>query len=125
MKSVVNVRSGVSEEMDQQLLVNWILRTFGEDVAECFHHSPNGGLRDKRTASRLKMMGTRRGVPDLMCFCGRDGYVGLALELKLAGGRVSKDQQRWIDRLAAHGWMTSVAYGLDDAQRIVSEYLHS
>lgn len=122
---MVNVRSGVNEETDQVLLVNWILRTFGEDVADCFHHSPNGGLRDKRTASRLKMMGTRRGVPDLMCFCGRDGYVGLALELKLAGGRVSADQQRWLDRLAAHGWMTNVAYGLDDAQRIVSEYLHS
>ena len=47
-----------------------------------------------------------------MCFCGRDGYVGLALELKLAGGRVSAEQQRWLDRLAAHGWMTNVAYGL-------------
>ena len=50
---------------------------------------------------------------------------GLALELKLAGGRVSKDQQRWLDRLAAHGWMTNVAYGLEDAQRIVEEYLSS
>ena len=39
---VPTVKSGVNEETDQVLLVNWILRTFGEDVAECFHHSPNG-----------------------------------------------------------------------------------
>ena len=51
---MVNVRAGVNEELDQQLLVNWILRTFGEDVAECFHHSPNGGLRtsEQPAASR-------------------------------------------------------------------------
>ena len=62
---------------------------------------PNGGLRSKRVASRLKAMGVRAGVPDLVVL-----WLGqwIFIELKPpTGGFLSKAQRETIPLLERAG----------------------
>jgi hypothetical protein len=76
---------------------------------------PNGGHRDKATAARLKAEGVQRGVPDLLVFLP-DGRT-LALEMKAReSGRLSTEQQQWLEYLAGRpGWTTAVVHGAKEA----------
>ena len=84
---------------------------------------PNGGWRAKRTAAAMKAEGVKPGVPDYLLPVGRGGYVGLALELKTAKGRVSPEQCEWLAHLAAQGWQAVVARGWEQAWDVVRDYM--
>lgn len=75
-------------------------------------HTPNGGLRNVGEARRLKTLGVKAGVPDLLAV--REGRL-FAVELKAPGGRVSDAQREMLAALEAAGVATAVAYGLDEA----------
>ncbi len=90
-------------------------------------HIPNGGKRRPREARTLKLMGTYPGVPDLFIvsrpFPGTK-WPGLFLELKKTkedGGKLSPDQIKWRDILVESGYEWRVAYGLDDAIRVLND----
>ena len=71
---------------------------------------PNGGLRNKVTANRLRWEGVSPGVPDL--------YIPawlLWIEVKTEKGRLSSAQKGWIKYLESIGQRCLVVYGLDDA----------
>jgi hypothetical protein len=54
---------------------------------------------------------TARGVSDLLvCYQGRF----IAIEVKRPGGRVSPEQERFLERVRAAGGIGLVAYGVDD-----------
>lgn len=82
-------------------------------------HTPNGGLRNVGEAGRLKALGVKAGVPDLLAV--RDGRL-FALELKAQGGRVSDAQREMLAALEAAGVATAVAYGLDEALAIFERW---
>ena len=75
------------EERLQQAIVTAISRMAPK--VYCFH-IPNGGLRSKLEAIRMKAGGVRRGVPDL-CLILSDGEVAF-VEIKAAGGKLSPEQ---------------------------------
>ena len=107
-----------SEASEQMALVRWLRRH-----RLVFCHVPNGGLRRKSEARKLKAMGTQPGVPDILVFSPPPGgeFVGAAIELKrIGGGKVSAAQRGWIDRLGACGWATFVAAGHTEAERWLS-----
>lgn len=75
-------------------------------------HVPNGGLRDKATASRLKSQGVKPGVPDILIF----DRPCVAIEMKaLRSGRPTKAQRCWLSDLADRGWWVTVAHGYQEA----------
>ena len=115
---------GKSEELDQQLLVNWFKRTY-PDVFPWLHHSPNGGRRDALVGQKMKMMGTKPGVPDLMLFVPVGEWVGLAVELKHPNGRgrLSPEQAKWIEHLSSQGWQVVVCNGMDEGKEAFRGYL--
>ena len=81
-------------------------------------HVPNGGHRHLAVAAKLKRMGVKAGVPDFLVFDpppGMPSAVGVALELKAHGGRVSKQQRGWLDDLQDRRWLAMVALGAGDA----------
>jgi hypothetical protein len=86
-------------------------------------HVPNGGYRHKGTARKLKIQGVKAGIPDILIFSGPDGEVlscaGIAIELKIKGGRVSPNQREWLATLDGLGWRTFIAYGAGDAIRLL------
>lgn len=98
------------EEHEQKALLLWIdvVALPQEPRLQWLYHTPNGGLRSKGTAGRLKAMGTRAGVPDLHLPVACRGYHGTYLELKAPGEQPSPAQQHWLAGLAAQGHHTGV-----------------
>jgi hypothetical protein len=80
-----------------------------------------GGLYTSTKQARMaKASGLERGVPDLLIFEAPEGaqFVGVALEMKRAGGRPSdlrKEQREWLRALEVLGWRSLVGYGAEDA----------
>lgn len=75
-------------------------------------HTPNGERRDKATGGRLKAMGVKAGVPDLLLL--REGRL-YGIELKREGGRTSKGQGAMLDQMSGAGAEVAVCMGLDAA----------
>jgi hypothetical protein len=84
---------------------------------------PNGGLRHRTVAAKLKAEGAKPGVPDLLLPVPLGGYTGLAIEMKSMTGYASREQRDWIEALRSHGWRAEVCRGRDAAWKVVLEYV--
>jgi len=128
----------MSEEAIHKAVVDWAdWQAATEPALELLFHVPNGGSRHPAEAKKLRQMGVRQGVPDLLLSVRRQGvggalakepegyvqYSGLALELKSPSGRLRDTQKWWIGRLKEQGWAVAVAYGFDEAHYIIERYL--
>ena len=87
-----------SEDAEQEKVVCWAkLMSNAYPDLELLYHVPNGGSRNKAEVSKLKRMGVRAGVPDLVLPVPRAGYAGLYIELKVGENRPSNNQKDWLD----------------------------
>ena len=85
----------------QTSLVQWIR----EVDPEILFTATNGGVRlSMNQAKRMKAAGYLRGVPDLLFFEARDGFHGLAIELKAPKGRISPIQREQVEEFRIRGW---------------------
>lgn len=110
-----------SESQEQQRLV-LKLRWFFPDLI--FFAIPNGGLRNKSEAVRMKLEGVEKGTPDIFIAEPRNSFYGLFLELKKAsGGEVSMEQKKKIKELREKGYQAEVCYGALDALEKIKKYL--
>lgn len=82
-----------------------------------------GGVRvAMHTAVRMKQAGYKKGIPDLLIFEPRNGYTGLAVEVKTLKGRPSEHQKMWIQKLRDRGWKAEICKGLDKCIETIDEY---
>lgn len=119
------IRYPRAEHDEQVALIAWLRWMHPEAWAHCYA-IPNGGHRHQAVAKRMKDEGVKRGVPDLCLALPRRHWHGLYVEMKAAGTTacsVSKEQREWIARLQTAGYQATVAHGLDDAKRVIAEYL--
>lgn len=100
----------VSEEAIHRSVADYLARCARPGVF--WTHVPNGGMRPYAEAAKLKGMGAKAGVPDLMIV--KEGRA-MWLELKTESGRLSPAQAALHAELRAAGCEVWVAYGLDDA----------
>lgn len=87
---------------------------------------PNGGMRHPIEAHNLKLQGVKAGIPDLMLAYPSNNYHGLFIELKRNSprkGLISAEQAIWLHRLQNAGYLATVAYGWEDAWKIITNYL--
>lgn len=106
------------EDQIQIALIKW-LREVYPDV--CVFHIPNGGLRNKREAKKLKDMGVLAGVSDLFF-----PDLSIWLELKNEKGKLTKDQKSFLhDRENLGDYICLVAYGFKDAKEQLIPYLEN
>lgn len=97
-----------TEHEEQRQLVSWFRKTY-PDVR--IFAIPNGGLRGKTTAMKLKAEGVSPGVPDLFVPAW-----ALWIEMKRQkGGSVSLEQKDWHNYLVSIGHKILIAKGFDDA----------
>lgn len=80
------------------------------------YYSPEG--------SKLKQMGVKRGIPDVMIFESRGGYAGLAIELKVGSNKPSDDQLMWMTQLKKWGWLCMWSNDLDAIIETVDDYMN-
>ena len=77
----------------------------------CWFAVPNGEKRSPITGAKLKAMGVRPGVSDLIILVNRRPY---ALELKAGRGAPSLAQDLWGDEWVSAGGSYHVGRDLDD-----------
>lgn len=123
----VKAKMGRPEQEAGALLIEWIdlvALPNGLKPGEFFYHVANGGGRSKAEAGILKGQGVRPGWPDYCLDLPAGPYHGLRLELKAEDGAKPPDHQlKILARLESVGFKCCVAWGFEEAQRYVSEYL--
>ena len=87
-----------------------------------YFHVPNGELRDKRAAAKLKAMGVLPGVADLVFVWDDDGLRNLYLELKAKGRRQTLEQITFAEVIALAGASYRCTDNLDDALAILKSF---
>lgn len=115
-----------SEHQEQVALFQWAaVQSKTYPALSLLFAIPNGGHRNKVTASKLKAEGVKPGVPDICLPVPRAGYHALFIELKRkTGGKgPTADQRKWIDALSAFGYLALVCKGWDEAKVIIENYL--
>lgn len=113
------------EEVEQIQLFRWT-ENWASTTPELLllHAIPNGGLRSKSEAARMKAAGVKAGVPDLFLPVAKNGCHGLYIELKRQkGGRVSPDQVAWMETLQKQGYCCALARGWEMAAEVICDYL--
>lgn len=83
-------------------------------------HAPLEGKRSKFEQYKAVKLGLTlsKGFPDLQLWYKKEE---LFLELKTLTGTLSKEQRDWIARLTKNGKDVRVAYGIDEAIRIIDD----
>jgi VRR-NUC domain len=108
-----------SEYDEQCALARWL-----DFVGILYCHVGNGEARSPAAGAKLKRMGVKAGVPDILVFDPPPNPAhaqarGVAIEMKTQHGSLSEKQKGWIERLTADGWLTYVCRGFDDAVRVL------
>lgn len=109
------------EKHEQIAVINWA--SYIPEIKNRLFHIPNGGSRHVAEAISLKKQGVKKGVSDLFLPIPKNGFHGLWIEIKAKKGRVSPEQQAWIDDMLALGYAAIVAYGADAAITGIKSYM--
>lgn len=115
----------MSSEHDEQVqLFVWAFRQRNVYPAlNMMYAIPNGGKRERVTAARLKAEGVKAGVPDICLAYPVGKYHGLYLELKYGKNTASEAQAEWLEALTNQGYCAAIAWGFEDARRVIVDYL--
>lgn len=120
------------EAADQRALFYWMWANRGKHKALSLAYAiPNGGLRNKAVAGKLKAEGVKSGVPDICLpwpmhgsqWPHGQGYGALYIELKHGDNKPTEEQKWWMTELNAAGNLAVVCYGWESAARMVCKYL--
>ena len=85
-------------------------------------HTPNGGSRNAIEAAKFKRMGVKAGIPDILIINPKQGFNGLAIELKVGANTVTASQIEWLERLNKSGWLCFVSWSLDEVLSLIDWY---
>jgi hypothetical protein len=92
---------------------------------------PNGGLRSKATAGKMKAEGVRSGVPDLfLAFVQAEDWTtehvwpGLWIEMKVGRNKPTEAQLWWHEQLREQGYRVEVCYNWIEAWNTIMQYLN-
>jgi len=118
------------EGQEQAVVIRWLLgeKMRGTKVGQLYdviYHPPNGGLRNKREAGRLKHQGVKAGVSDLVVMDARGGWHGLYLEFKATPPRhapLADSQRDWLALAESRGYCAALARGIEEAKRVLAWY---
>ncbi len=117
------------EYWEQQTVVEWARwQETARPELKNLYAIPNGAKRSKGYGGKLVGLGLKAGVPDL-CLAWparKDGCCWHALYIEMKrerGGRVSPEQEDWMERLTAAGNLCVVAKGADEAIKAIRDYL--
>lgn len=97
-------------------------------------HSPNGGSRNAIEAAKLKQMGVRPGVSDIIIlencnwelgyeFDSSIEYHGLFIELKVKGGTLQQSQLEYLLAAQERWYKAAVVWNFDAFKQLIDNYL--
>lgn len=115
-----------SEHQEQAAYFQWVRTHIPKDRRLALAHAiPNGGLRHKREAAKLKEEGVKPGVPDTFIPIPIAPWHGLYIEFKTRAPstRASQDQRDCIAALHHQGYFAVVCKGWEAARQVTLDYL--
>lgn len=87
-----------------------------------YYAIPNGGLRHRLVAIKLKMEGAKAGVADMFWMISNDRWKGLFIEVKIEKGKQTSSQEAFEQIALAHGYFYSVVRSIDDCENIIRKF---
>jgi len=81
---------------------------------------PNGGMRNKTTAGKLKAEGVRSGVSDL-CLLANGTIV--FIEMKIPGNTTTDTQKEFGYHVSKNGYPYHVIFDYDQFRKLIIQYL--
>ena len=116
-----------TEALEQSMFFNYVRNKYNETKDEKYlmiFAFPNGYRRQVYESVNLKKQGVNSSVPDIFVDVPSGNYHGLRIEMKAKkGGRVSEQQQNFIDRYSKLGYKAVICYGADEAIKELESYL--
>lgn len=86
-------------------------------------HTPNGGKRNLSTAAKMKRMGVKAGIPDIIIINKTlTNNTGICIELKIGRNKTTINQEMWRSKFVKNDWLYFIAYSIDDIISITSKY---
>ena len=73
-------------------------------------------------ARKMVRNGYVKGFPDLFIYEARNGYHGLAIELKTIKGIATKEQKEWIAALQKRNYRAEICKGLPTILDLIDDY---
>lgn len=120
-----------SEHAEQSALFCWASQNTNEYPGlKRMFAIPNGGKRDKITASVLKAEGVKSSVPDIFLPVAVGAWHGLFIEMKRpktenqSAGTADNEQKEYIADLQKAGYGAVVCVGWEQARDIILAYLN-
>lgn len=114
----------MTEHDDQVALFEWTLYNTGRwPELRYMFAVPNGGLRKKATAGKLKAEGAKAGVPDICLPVARGGYHGLYIEMKFGYNTATEAQHDYGVFLTGQGYCSTLCRGYDQAVEVIEWYM--
>jgi hypothetical protein len=116
----------ISEDDLQIACFEWIeLMRPAHPILEWVIHVPNGGKRPRGAAGKLKAMGVKPGVLDVLLPLPYNGWSGLAIEMKVGANKTTEQQDDWLAVFHASGYYTAVCYSAEEFMAHVNKFLGS
>ena len=123
-----------TEHAHQAALFCWVAQNISQyPQLEWLHAIPNGGLRDKITAGKLKSEGVKAGVADinlpLFKWCSDKSQLlnyksGLYIEMKIKPNKPTKEQLEFAEHVRKQHFMWVCCYSWIEAKEVLINYLN-
>lgn len=110
------------EDCIQKAIIEWLSYKHPK-AREVVIHIANQRATSPQQGYKLKQMGVRKGVSDLLIPIATGGYHGMFLEVKTIEGTLTKEQKAFIKRMDEEGYFAIAAYGLEHCMREIDAYL--
>lgn len=112
------------EDLQQALFFDWVKWNMrANPLLDAVYAIPNGARTSIRTAVKLKRTGLRKGVMDIHFPYPSKGYIGLWIEMKIKGGKLTPEQKLWGSMMHGFGHCVRVAYNGLEAIEILKGYI--
>ena len=90
-----------------------------------FTHVANEGKRTPFEQYKMKYLGTKPGIPDIMIFEPNNTKNGLAIELKAGYNKPTPNQKKWLKELENNNWVAVWSNNLDECIEIIDKYFNN
>ena len=107
------------EDLMQRAVINYIQMQYPDAI---FTHPMNEGKRTPFEQYKMKYLGAKPGIPDLLIFTPNANRSGLALELKYKYNKPTPNQKKWLKCLENCNWAVNWHNTFDDCIETIDKY---
>jgi hypothetical protein len=110
------------EDQLQRAVMNYIEMQYPGTI---YTHPMNEGKRTPFEQYKMKYLGAKPGIPDLLIFTPNANRGGLAIELKYKYNKPTPNQKKWLKWLENCNWAVDWHNNFDDCINTINKYFNN